>query len=154
MMIYNKTTGTIKLKSTTDKSTYCAACQVQVCVSLFLRRSRPFPPFCAEKKTKTRSEACGQQRSGNDKCKAVTVWGVSGLENILRIWREGGGGRREEDASTAARIQAVSGFKWQEKSPCHGSMMNHYGRVTSTGGGRKAHRTQGPEGARTEFKER
>lgn len=46
-----------------------------------------------------------------------------------------GSGGAEGTQSTAARIQAVSGFKWQEKSPCHGSMMNHYGRVTRAGGG-------------------
>lgn len=52
------------------------------------------------------------------------------------------------------RYTNVSGFKWRETSPCHGSMMDHYGWVTSTGKSHKAHLTEGPEGGRTGFKER
>ena len=33
----------------------------------------------------------------------------------------------------------VSGFKWRERSLCHGSMMDHYGWVTSGGKRHKAH---------------
>lgn len=47
----------------------------------------------------------------------------------------------------------VIGFKWWEKSLCHGSMMDHYGWVTSTGKSHKAHWIEGPEGGRTGFKE-
>lgn len=52
MMIYNKMTGTIKLKSTTDKSTYCAACQVQVCFEPLFTSIPAVPTFPRIKKNK------------------------------------------------------------------------------------------------------
>lgn len=52
MMIYNKMTGTIKLQSTTYKSTYCAACQVQVCFEPLFTSIPAVPTFLHIKKNK------------------------------------------------------------------------------------------------------
>lgn len=101
---------------------------------------------------------CSKKRNIQDRVAIIGAIMINGS-----LWNSGackdlttfiGAGEKEEDTRIAARLRAISGFKCYEKSLCHGSMMNHYGWVTSAAGSHKAHRIQGLEGARTRFKER
>lgn len=93
-------------------------------------------------------------RRNNDECKPVKLWGMPGPEQAWHHPQSCKSARRHSLHVWMHTYTHISGFKWWEKSLCHGSMMDHYGWATSTGKCYKAHWIERPEGGRTGFKER